>query len=135
MSKQNTQNARVRLAQNLNPLEAEEAKTLMDYMHARGLKFTHIRNETMGKRSDGKIRNWQAVLDYQAGVSPGFPDFCVVIPNKGLLFIELKRRKGGKLSDAQAGWITALNTVPGVQAERCDGADAAIAFIERIYPR
>lgn len=116
------------------PLEADEAKTLMDYMHARGLKFTHIRNETMGQRSDGKIRNWQAVLDYQAGVSPGFPDFCVVLPGIGLLFIELKRERGGKVSDNQKAWITALNTVPGVQAEACEGAGKSIAFIERFYP-
>lgn len=116
------------------PLEAEEAGTLMDYLKARRLRFTHIRNETMGQRSDGKIRNWQAVLDYQAGVSPGFPDYVVVLPGVGLAVIELKRTKGGKLSEAQAEWIQALNTVPGVQAERCDGAAAAIAFIERLYP-
>lgn len=116
------------------PLEAEEARTLMDYMKARGLRFTHIRNETADVRGGVKIRNWRAVLDYQAGVSPGFPDFCVVLPGIGMLFIELKRIKGSKTSEAQLEWITALNTVPGSQAQVCRGAAEGIALIERFLP-
>lgn len=116
------------------PLEAEEADTLMDYLHARGLKFTHIRNETGFSDEQGKIKNFRALRDYQLGVSPGVPDFIIVLPTIGLLFIELKRERGGRVSTAQRSWIEALNTVPGVQAEACEGAAAAIAFIERFYP-
>lgn len=117
------------------PLEADEAKTLMEYMQTRNLKFTHIRNETGFSDARGEIRNFRALLDYQLGVSPGFPDFCIVLPHVGLLIIELKRRTGGTVSPNQRNWIDALNTVPGVQAEACEGADASIKFIERFYPR
>jgi hypothetical protein len=117
------------------PLEKDEADTLMDYMHARNLRFTHIRNETGIPDAQGKIRNMRAILDYQAGVSPGFPDFCIILPRKGLLFIELKRERGGKVSEAQHAWILALNTLPGVQAEVCEGAARSIEVIERLYPQ
>lgn len=119
---------------NLSPLEAEEAQTLMEYMQARNLKFTHIRNETGRADENGKIRNMRAVLDYKAGVSPGFPDFAVVLPNVGLLLIELKRVQGSNTSDAQLSWIAALNTCPGVESHVCKGAAAAIDIIEEIYP-
>lgn len=119
---------------NLTPLESEEAQTLMDYMHARNLRFTHIRNETGRPDENGKIRNMRAVLDYQAGVSPGFPDFAVVLPGRGMLLIELKRTKGGKAYDAQLEWIAALNTCPGVEAHVCKGAATAIDIIEELLP-
>lgn len=116
------------------PLEKEEAVTFMQYLQARGLKYTHIRNEAGFSDKRGEIRNFRAVLDYQLGVSPGVPDFIVVLPGIGLLFIELKRQRGGTVSLNQKAWIEALNTVPGVQAEACEGAEAAIGFVERFYP-
>src|SRR6266567_715569 len=108
---------------NLTPLEADEAHTLMQYMQLRGLKFTHIKNETGMSDKRGKIKNFRALMDYQDGVSPGFPDFCIVLPNIGLLFIELKRMKGNEATTAQCAWIDTLNTIPGVQAACCKGAN------------
>jgi hypothetical protein len=116
------------------PLEAEEADTLMQYMKLRGLKFTHIKNETGRALAGGKVRNWKAVWDARDGVSAGFPDFAVVLPHIGMVLIELKRLKGSNTSDAQLSWVEALNTCPGVEARVCKGADAAIAFIEELYP-
>lgn len=119
---------------NLSPLEADEADTLMDYMRARGLKFTHIRNETGRPDANGKVTNMRAVLDFRAGVSPGFPDFAVVLPGVGLLLIELKRVTGSHTSEAQLSWVEALNTCPGVEAHVCKGAAAGIDLIEEILP-
>lgn len=119
---------------NLTPLEADEARTFMQYLQARGLRFTHIKNETGIGDKRGKINNFRALMDYQDGVSPGFPDFAIVLPNIGLLLIELKRLEGSKTSDEQVKWIDALNTCPGVEAHVCKGAAASIAVVEEILP-
>lgn len=111
----------------------------MQYMQARGLKFTHVKNETgRGDRrelADGTIiRNFQAMRDAQLGVSAGFPDFVIIVPMVGLILIELKRLEGNEVTEAQQAWIDALNTIPGVEARCCKGAAAGIAFIEEILP-
>lgn len=124
---------------NLTPLEKAEAETLMEYMQTRKLMFTHVKNEIgQGDRrelADGTvIRNFQAMRDYQLGVSKGFPDFVIVLPYVGLLIIELKRLQGNNATPEQQAWIDALNTIPGVQAACCKGAAAAIELIEHLYP-
>ena len=60
------------------------------------------------------------------GVKPGVPDICLPIPNGqfSALYIELKRRKGGRLSDDQRGWIEALNRA-GNRAVVCKGWEEA----------
>lgn len=66
------------------------------------------------------------------GVKPGVPDICLPVPSVKYtaLYIELKRRKGGRVSEAQRGWIAALNRV-GCRAVVCKGWDEARAEIER----
>jgi hypothetical protein len=116
------------------PTEAQEADTLMQYMKVRGIKFTHIKNETGRAIGNGRMVNMKAVWDARDGVSPGFPDFMLVLPGIGLLAIELKRVRLGKVSPKQAEWIEALQSCPGVEARVCKGAEASIAFIEEFYP-
>lgn len=124
---------------NLTPLEAAEAETAMQYMQMRGIKYTHVKNETgRGDRRELKngkvINNWQAMRDAQLGVSPGFPDFVIVLPGVGLLVPELKRQQGNEATAAQQAWVDALNTIPGVEARVCKGASKLIEFIEEFYP-
>lgn len=119
---------------NTSPREADEARTFMQYMQARRIRFTHVKNETGRAYGSGKVRNWQAIYDYQDGVSAGFPDFAIVLPGTGLLCIELKREVGGKASAAQLEWITALNSCPGVAAHVCKGAGDCIKVLESYYP-
>lgn len=119
---------------NLTPLEAAEAHTAMQYMQARGIKFTHVKNETGLKDERGEIKNFRALMDYQDGVSPGFPDFIIALPNIGLLCPELKRLEGSTTSEAQLDWIRILNMIPGVEARICYGAIGIIEFIEEFYP-
>lgn len=124
---------------NLTPLEKEEAVTFMQYLQARGLMFTHVKNEIghgdQRELADGRvIRNWQAMKDYQLGVSKGFPDFVIVIPDTGLCIVELKRERGNEATKEQQAWIDALNTIPGVEARCCKGAAKAIEFVEEIHP-
>ena len=62
----------------------------------------------------------------EQGVKSGVPDICLPVPNlvNTALYIELKRRKGGKVSDQQRGWIAALNRV-GNRAVVCKGWEEA----------
>jgi len=66
----------------------------------------------------------------QQGVSRGFPDYIVIVKGK-LLFIELKRVKGSRVSPEQLEWIAALEAC-GVYAEVCAGWEHAKVFIEEV---
>lgn len=60
------------------------------------------------------------------GVKPGVPDICLPVPRNGYaaLYIELKRKSGGVLSDNQRVWLKALNRA-GNRAVVCKGFDEA----------
>lgn len=65
------------------------------------------------------------------GVKRGMPDLFLAIPCEGHhgLFIEMKRKKGGRVSDAQNVMIDRLNA-EGYQTCVCYGADEAITAIK-----
>ena len=56
------------------------------------------------------------------GVKPGVPDLCLPVARKGFhgLFSEMKRGKGGRLSDPQKWWAENL-TKQGYRAVMCQG--------------
>lgn len=60
------------------------------------------------------------------GVKAGVPDIFLPVARSGYhgLFIELKRANGGRLSDAQRGWLEALRRC-GYYAVMCHGWEAA----------
>lgn len=81
--------------------------------------YSHIPQETFTKSWATKNKN------KAMGVRAGVPDMLIVYPNK-VLFLELKRLKGGKVSEAQQAWIEALTCVSGnVYAAIAAGFDAA----------
>lgn len=65
------------------------------------------------------------------GVKAGYPDLLIDIPAGGYhgLRIELKRDKGGRLSDLQKTWLDRL-TEQGYRAVVCAGFDATINEIK-----
>ena len=67
------------------------------------------------------------------GLKSGVPDICLPVPSADgqyhSLYIELKRRKGGKLSDTQRQWIGSLQFY-GNRAHVAKGADEAIDIIK-----
>ena len=65
------------------------------------------------------------------GLRPGVPDLLLPIPRHFChgLWIEMKRRKGGKMSKLQADWIVFLRK-QGYQAWACEGSDEAIKIIK-----
>ena len=78
----------------------------------------------------GKRAIKTAVALKKQGVKRGVPDMCLPVPRGGFngLYIELKRVKGGTVSDEQREWIAALNT-QGYKAIVCHGAEEAIEQI------
>lgn len=112
---------------NLTPTEYEECVVLVEYLETmqnlgRIRLFTHIPNETFTKSWNIKRKN------KAQGVRKGFPDY-VVITNKEMLFIEMKRKQGSVTSPEQQEWINALLRL-GFRARICYGYDEAKLFIE-----
>ena len=65
-----------------------------------------------------------------AGTRRGIPDLFLPVPRQPFhgLYLELKRRDGGTVSDFQRWWIERLRA-QGFRCEVCHGADAAIKAI------
>jgi len=111
--------------------EAEEQKALFRWAAYSRAKYPaldllyHIPNG--GSRNLVEAHNLK-----EQGVKAGVPDICLPVPSGRYtaLYIELKRRDGGRVSDAQRGWLAALNRV-GCRAVVCRGWDEARAEIER----
>lgn len=81
--------------------------------------YSHIPQETFTK--SWAIKNKNKAMGVRAGV----PDMLIVFPDK-VLFLELKRLKGGKVSEAQKAWIESLTCVSGnVYAAVAAGFDEA----------
>lgn len=116
------------------PTEDEEQRVVIEFLELCGLRFSHIPMSTYTKSFKVKARN------HYLGVRPGVPDLLVLVGSnrskdgKGhLLFIEMKRRTGGRLSTAQQDWLDAINAlgIAEVEAHVCPGADHAIEVVRQ----
>lgn len=113
--------------------EHQEALILATYLRNNKYMFHHSPNETYTKSWNQKRKN------KQEWVSKWFPDYTIILKNKNILFIELKKTRwpqgwlnGSVISPEQENWCTELNQVPNVQAEICHWAKESIELIERI---
>jgi len=116
------------VAKNTTPIEYEEDKVFAQWCRLKKLKFSHIPNETYTPSMGARIRN------QQSGVDSGVPDYVVLTP-KGVIWVEMKRRKGSITSPAQLEWIEAINAIPGTQAQVCKGAQEAIDFVSKFIQK
>lgn len=57
------------------PTEAQEAEALVAYLRLKGYKFFHVPNETGGSPEARR----RAVRMKRQGVSPGAPDYFVIV--------------------------------------------------------
>ncbi len=110
---------------NLIPTEYEEQCAFVEWLEFTGYKFTAIPNSTWTTSINQKVRN------KKSGLRAGLPDLVIVHP-KGLVFLEMKRTRGGKTSPHQEEWIEALNSCKGVGAYVVYGCDQAIKLIENL---
>jgi hypothetical protein len=106
------------------PTEAEEQATFVQWLEIKGYKFTAIPNSTYTKSWKQKVHN------RAMGLRAGFPDLAIIV-NDIFCCVELKRLKGGTLSQEQKSWIEALENA-GIPAKVCKGADEAMNFIEAL---
>lgn len=70
----------------------------------------------------------------EEGLRAGIPDMFLPVARKGLhgLYVEMKTRKGGKISDKQAHWLKRLKR-QGYQTTVCEGFGEARKTIMRYY--
>lgn len=109
------------------PTEEYECLQLVDYLEKavkqkKVLRFTKIPNETFTRSWKTKIRN------KAQGVRKGFPDY-VIVTKWDVLFIEMKKTKGGVVRPEQILWIDDLNRAYG-NAVVCKGFEEAKNYIE-----
>lgn len=120
------------------PLEDDEAVAFADWLRANHIPHTHVANEVGGSTKTAKLR---AIKARRMGQTAGVWDYELFVPVRNLINgevdcyqevrIELKRKKGGKLSEAQKKWgeIYAMAAIP---CKVCRGCEEAIAFVREI---
>src|ERR1039457_929309 len=106
--------------------EYQEQCLLVQYLELKGLLFSKIAQETFTRSWGIKMKN------KMSGVRPGIPDMIIILPNQKLLFIEMKRSKGGRLSPEQAQWIKEINNCQGVIAVEAHGFEEAKNIIDHL---
>lgn len=112
------------------PTEAQEQKMLFEWVFYQSYKYPELK--LCHHIPNGGSRNKIEAAKLKAqGVKPGVPDICLPVPNGEYhgLYIELKRRDGGHVSENQKAWLSALKAC-GYKAEICKGADEAVSMIE-----
>ena len=121
-------------SKSLCPTEAQEQRSLFQWVAYNRRKWPelallhHIPNG--GSRDLREAHNLK-----EQGVKRGVPDMCLPVPRGGWhgLYIELKRQKGGRVSDEQRWWLAQL-TKQGYLAVVClgweDAADTITDYLK-----
>lgn len=107
------------------PLEKDEQKLLCKWLKEN--KIGHFATG-LGVKLGLDVK-YVASLKSQGHYS-GIPDLVVLLGNGKICFVELKRQKGGVVSEEQKKWIDYLNN-NGYPAKVCKGCDEAIEFIKK----
>ena len=113
------------------PTEAQEQEALFRWAAYAAGRWPQLR--LLFHVPNGGTRHPAEAAHMKAqGVKPGVPDICLPVPvgRFAALYIELKRKRGGRVSDEQRGWIEALNRA-GNRAVVCRGWDEAREEIVR----
>jgi hypothetical protein len=113
--------------------EYAECLLFVDYLDVlkrtgRIKEYTHIANETYTPSWAAKNRN------KAQGVKPGFPDYLILIGTGKMLFVEMKRERGGVVSSEQKYWISLLQSC-GFETAVCKGYKEAEDFVNKHIER
>ena len=116
--------------------EHDEQVALMTWCELSRQKWPMLQN--IFSVPNGSLRHPAVAAQLKAeGVKPGVPDLFLAYPSDGYngLFIEMKRRVGGRLSDAQKEWRERLS-MAGFCVRVCPGWEvAAAAIVEYLTPK
>lgn len=108
------------------PLEKDEQKAFCKWLKEN--KIGHFATGLGVKLEQGV--KYIASLKAQGHYS-GIPDVAVLLGNGKMCFVELKRQKGGVVSEEQKKWINYLNN-NGYPSKVCKGCKEAIEFVESL---
>ena len=107
------------MTKNTSPQESEEQIQFVEYCKIQGIKVVSTQNGMYlpRKKSDKGEKDFNifAYINRQKkmGLQNGFPDLIVLKRNQPktneCLFLEMKRQKGGVVSDEQKEWIQWLD--------------------------
>ena len=101
--------------------EAQEQELLFEWAERESRRWPELR--MMFHIPNGGSRDIREAANLKKqGVKAGVPDIFLAVPRGGYhgLFIEMKRRDGGRLSVAQREWIDALREID-YRVEVCKG--------------
>ena len=116
---------------NISPLESEEQERFFEWVESNCNKYTEL-NLCFASMAGIRLTPGLAKKAKKQGNRAGVPDIIFPVPKKGYhgLFIELKRRRGYKVSVIQKEWIETLNGL-GYCADVCYGSDDAILLMKK----
>jgi hypothetical protein len=109
------------------PSEFEEHRVVVVWLMRQKIPFYHVPN--------GGYRKAEEAYKLKAmGVFSGVPDLCILGARKGFhgLYVEVKRRVGGRLSDTQRYWGDLL-VREGYCFKEGKGADECIKIIRDYF--
>lgn len=116
-------------SQQFVPLEDDEEEAFTDWLELQGYVHWHVPQETY-------TTSWSVKKKaHKLGVRKGVPDHWAIVPTGRthfLVAIEMKRVKGGTISDDQFEKIHELNKCQGVTALVANGCEEAINIVELV---
>lgn len=116
---------------NITPLERIEQEFFFQYCESIGIVCCSIPNG-MTILSKNKYAYMKSLK--KSGLRAGFPDLMILASNKSrthqILFLEMKRVKGGVVSKEQKMWINWLDT-HGYAVAVAYGCDMAIRILHK----
>ena len=118
---------------NYTPKESEEQCAFIQWCSMMASKYDDL--DSIYAIPNGGSRNSIEAKNLKlTGVKAGVPDLFLPVAKKGKhgLYIEMKRKEGGRVSDYQKEWIARLNR-QGYEAVVCKGLDEAIKVVEDYY--
>ena len=91
------------------PLEADEQIAFINYCNMKNIRVISTQNGFKMPKNGFNYIGYSKKLK-KMGLSKGFPDLIIFakISKHQILFIEMKRQKGGNLREEQKGWINWL---------------------------
>lgn len=117
------------------PTEYDECVVFVQWLRLNNIPHSHCANESQSGGKNAMIRG--AKLK-RIGQSRGVFDYDIYVPKKGitgevdcyeLIKIEMKRKKGGTVSEEQKNWAK-IYEMAGIPNKICKGADEAIDFVK-----
>lgn len=111
------------------PKESEEQTNLFSWARMQSCKYPELR--LLYHVPNGGSRHKIEAAHLRAeGVKPGVPDICLPVARGGFhgLYIEMKRQRGGRVSENQESWLSDLSA-QGYKTAVCKGWQPAAEII------